>query len=379
MQGMFMREFRVLLIVITAAFIAMPGMAQGAGAEEATTKTAAPTVKAKEFNPKDIDKLKFFIESVTGMVIATNTSEEAYNNTRENTPTEKVWTDQKRFPHGTVRWWQDQSPYKNTKRPTMPFDNSGRAFGQDDHDRPGYIPDGCNGKPCARGGMADPNMKGKFGHHQKQACYFELQPEDRLIRKDRLQGPLSFFILVRPVQQKRDFVYFGTFHNSNLLHKSKDNSLVFKHMNIDKETGKNLSVNAKLTGPNAVAIDKWQLIEVHRDKDSKLQCVVNGQDLTVGEPSADGPFQFVFLMNNNKNVWGAADPFTGDLAAFVLYNKELTEAEKQNVRDYFNGIYGYMADAKAVAESGDKKPIAKTATTQPAAKETKVSPATEKK
>ena len=253
-----------------------------------------------------------------------------------------------------MRYWQDQSPYKNTKRPTMPFDNQGRAFGQDDHDRPGYIPDGCNGKPSARGGLADPNLKEAFGHHQKQACYFELQPEDRFIRKDRLHGALSFFILVKPAQQKRAFVYFGTFHNSTLL-QAKDNSLAFKHTNTNKETGKHVMVTAKLTGPNAVATGKWQLIEVHRDKDGKLQCVVNGQDLTVGDPSADGPFQFVFLMNNNKNVWRSADPYTGDLAAFVLYNKELTEDEKLNVRTYFNGIYDYMPkDAPAPKPAAGK-------------------------
>jgi len=115
-----------------------------------------------------------------------------------------------------------------------------------------------------------------------------------------------------------------------LKHRISDNSLHFKNGRF-----------AALTGPDAVEVDKWQLIEVHRDEQNRLRCVVNGRDLTQGTPSVDGPFKLVHIMNNNKNIWKGADPFAGDLAAFVLYSDQLTEQEKQNVRDYFDNVYDF--------------------------------------
>lgn len=284
--------------------------------------------KPGKFNPTDLPGLEFFVESVNGIVIATNTTEEAYNNTDELTPNDKVWSDQQRFPHGTVRWWLDQSPRGvPTRRGNKPF-KSGRSFGQDDHDRPGFIPDGCNGKPCVRGGLVPDGEYGKHKHHYKQPCYFELQPEDRF----SFEGPFSVFLLVRPIEQKRDFLYFGVFHWSTLTHKKADNSLQFKNMK-----------TATLTGPDAVNIGAWQLIEVHRDKANQLRCIVNGIDRTLGEPAVDGPFRFTHVMNNNKGIWNSADPFTGDLAAFVLYSSVLTEQNKRDVRTYFDEVYGFRS------------------------------------
>ena len=330
MRGWVMKPFsRRSILGVFLAGLAVLGCLQPASAGK----------PAKKFNPKDLDNLKFFIESVRGIVVASNTSEEAYNHTGELTPTEGVWSNQERFPNGTVRWWEDQSPYpKNTRRANMPFDG-GRAFGQDDHDRPGYIPRGCNGKPCVRGGLIPEQMKGKFKHHYKQPCYFELQPEARF----KFEGPFSVFILVKPIKQKRDFVYFGAHHWSVLRHQVKDNSLRFKNGKF-----------ATLTGPNAVEIGKWQLIEVHRDKDNNLRCAVDGRDVTKGKPAIDGPFRLVHIMNHNKNIAKRADPFAGDLAAFVLYSDELKEAEKQSVRDYFNGIYGFMGKGEATTQPAGK-------------------------
>jgi hypothetical protein len=290
---------------------------------------------ASEFYPTDLEHLEFFIESVQGMVLASNTSQDAYDNTGELTPTKMVWSDQQRFPHGTVRWWWDQSPQgKPTKRKNKPFKN-GRAFGQDDHDRPGYIPDGCNGKPCARGGLVPDSERGRHKHHYKQPCYFELQPEDRFL----FEGPFSVFLLVRPVPQDRDFVYFGAFHWSTLKHQVADNSLHFKNGRF-----------ATLTGPDAVQNGKWQLIEVHRDDANRLRCVVNGADRTHGTPEIDGPFRFVHVMNNNKGVWNNADSFTGDLAAFALYSDVLTEQQRQAVRRYFDKVYNFQGVLTAEKE-----------------------------
>ena len=115
----------------------------------------------EEFHPKQLDHLEFFIESISGIVLATNTSQEAYENTAELTPNDKVWTNQEQFPQGTVRWWWDQSPQGvPTRRGNKPF-KTGRSFGQDDHDRPGYIPDGCNGKPAVRGALVPGRRAGQ--------------------------------------------------------------------------------------------------------------------------------------------------------------------------------------------------------------------------
>ena len=115
-----------------------------------------------------------------------------------------------------------------------------------------------------------------------------------------------------------------------LRHQIGGNSLQFKNPDW-----------VQLTGPNAMEIGKWQLIEVHRDKDDNLQCAVNGRDLTLDEPRTGGDFHFVHLMNDNKNIGQRGDPFAGDLAAFVLYSKELSEQDKKNVRDYFDRIYDF--------------------------------------
>ena len=145
--------------------------------------------ETKPFNPKDLDNLEMFLESVKGLAVATNTSQEAYDRTGENTVLEEVWSDKDRVPHGTIRWWQDQSPYINDKkiRPSRVF-KTGRDIGQDDHDRPGYIPDGCNGKPCVRGGLIG---TGKGEKHNKQPCYFELQLESRDFK---IEGPFGLFL-----------------------------------------------------------------------------------------------------------------------------------------------------------------------------------------
>lgn len=124
------------------------------------------------FHPKDPGHLEMFLESVKGLAVATNTSQQAYDNTGENTVLAEVWSDQRRFPHGTVRWWLDQSPYTNDKRirPSRVF-QTGRDIGQDDHDRPGYIPDGCNGRPCVRGGLIGADQgKGTTGNRAISNC-----------------------------------------------------------------------------------------------------------------------------------------------------------------------------------------------------------------
>lgn len=277
------------------------------------------------FNPKDLDNLEMFLESVRGVAVATNTSQWAYDRTGENTVLENVWSDKDRFPHGTVRWWLDQSPYTNDKkiRPSRVF-KTGRDIGQDDHDRPGYIPDGCNGKPCVRGGLIG---TGKGEKHNKQPCYFELQLESRDFK---IEGPFGLFLLVRPIQQKNDATIMGVFHWSVLIQSGRKNRLEWK----------NLRQRIPVSRDETLKIDEWQLLELHRDTQHNLRCVINGEDVTVGNPRDELPFVFMFLFNNNKGQGFAKQyPFAGDIAALVIYRDELINEERVKVRQYFERVY----------------------------------------
>lgn len=277
------------------------------------------------FSPKDLDNLEMFLESVKGLAVATNTSQRAYDATGENTVLEAVWSDKRRFPHGTVRWWLDQSPYKNNKRirPSRAF-KTGRDIGQDDHDRPGYIPDGCNGKPCVRGGLIG-TAKGR--KHNKQPCYFELQLESRDFT---IKGPFGLFLLVRPIQQVNDAAIMGQFHRSVLIQNVGKKRLEWK----------NFGRRIRLSGDKTLKTDVWQLLELHRNAQNNLKCVINGKDVTVGKPRDERPFVFMFLFNNNKGQdFGKQDPFAGDIAAVVVYRDEVMEEEKAKVRRYFDGVY----------------------------------------
>lgn len=292
----------------------------------ATPMAQNVTAQREKFHPTDLDNLEMFLESVTGLAVATNHSQEAYESTAENTPLENLWSDAKRFPHGTVRWWLDQSSYKNDKRirPSRVF-KTGRNIGQDDHDRPGYIPDGCNGKPCVRGGLIGEPEGEK---HNKQPCYFELQLESRDFK---IEGPFSLFLLARPLAQENDAVIMGQFHRSVLSQNVTKNCLEWK----------NLGQRIPISGADTLKPERWHLVELHRNANNDLQCVISGQDVTVGKPRDNLPFVFMFLFNNNKGQgFAGQDPFAGDLAAFVVYRDELTEQEREQVRKYFVRLYG---------------------------------------
>ncbi len=295
------------------------------GTITANPASQARSDEADEFSPRKLDNLEMFLESVKGLAVATNTSPQAYEKTGENTPLEAVWTDQRRFPHGTVRWWQDQSPYRNDKkiRPSRVF-KTGRDLGQDDHDRPGFIPDGCNGKPCVRGGLIG---KPEGEKHNKQPCYFELQLESRDFKTE---GPFGLFLLARPVHQKNDAAIMGQFHCSVLIQNVSKKRLEWK----------NLNQRIPISHENTLKTDEWQLIELHRDAQNKLTCAINGRDVTDGEPTDELPFVFMFLFNNNKGQgFAKQDPFAGDIAALVIYRDEVLVQERAKVRQYFEGVY----------------------------------------
>ncbi len=202
------------------------------------------------FNPKDLDNLDMFLESVKGLAVATNTSPQTYAATGENTHLKDIWSDQQRFPHSTVRWWLDQTPYQNDKRicPSRVF-KTGRDLGQDDHDRPGYIPDGCNGRPCVRGGLIG---TGKGEKHNQQPCYLKPQLESRDFQ---IEGPFGLFLLIRLVEQEQDAAIMGRFHWSVLIQSTRNHRLEWK----------NLKQRIPVSREETLKTDQWQLVELHRD------------------------------------------------------------------------------------------------------------------
>lgn len=224
-----------------------------------------------------------------------------------------------------MRWWLDQSPYTNDKRlrQTGVF-RTDRDIGQDDHDRPGCIPVGCNGKPCGRGGLIG---KAKGDKHNQQPCYFEFQMENRDFRID---GPFRIFLLARPVQQAKDATIFGQFHKPVLSQSATSNRLEWK----------NGGQRNPISAANTLKTDTWQLLELHRNSRHQLQCVIDGNDVTVGTPSDSLPIVFMFLFNNSKGQGFAKQyPFAGDIAALVIYRDELVNDVRVKVRQYFERVY----------------------------------------
>jgi hypothetical protein len=288
-----------------------------------------------KFHPSSLPDVVLFVESVKGMEVTTNDSPDIYHLNTELVPLEKCWSDQKRFPQGTVRWWFDQSGYQRPeqqlkRKPYNPH-KTGRDLGQDDHDRPGFIPDGCNGKPCARGGLipTEPNQNPAAKHGQ-QPCYFEIQYKQGY----QEETPFSIFLLAKPIKQQHEFVYYGSHHWSVLSQNIDDRSLNFKNGAHNKQ---------KVSISNAINWNEWQLIELHRDAEDRVTIYVNGKNVTLGKHAFDGPLHIGVLMNNNKGQT-IPEPMAGDIAAFLVTAQMLDEGQRKAVRNYFDGVYKYMPD-----------------------------------
>lgn len=133
------------------------------------------------------------------------------------------------------------------------------------------------------------------------------------------------------MQQAKDATIFGQFHKSVLSQNVTANRLEWKN------GGQRIHVS----GANTLKTDTWQLLELHRNSQDELRCVIDGKDVTVGKPSDSLPFVFMFLFNNNKGQgFARQEPFAGDIAAFLVYRDELSEKEKTQVRHYFDAVYG---------------------------------------
>ncbi|MEM9594675.1 MAG: LamG domain-containing protein, partial [Acidobacteriota bacterium] len=282
----------------------------GANADDLAARVFVGTADEASFHPTDVSGLQFFVESRSGMTAATCDTESC-RTAGDNAGLDQQYCDLSVFPQGCVRRWRDQSGFSPTGGFEPPEWTAGRDFGQDDLDKPGLIYDCIGGLPCARGGA---------GANQDRSFEIELGQE-----VGPVNGPFSAWILARPVVQPQDFYYWG-FAGSELAHRVADDALSLRVA---------FGPGVVLTDPGAVTPGQWQLIEIHRAADDSVRAVVNGTDVTAGQPSTPGNFRFRFLMSVSR-VHG----MYGDMAAAMVFDRALGEAERQELRGYFSDVYG---------------------------------------
>lgn len=294
-----------------------------------------------QFSPLDLDTIRFFVQSTyidTVLHVARCTTSTCLNEPNtEQAPIAGQYCDLTVCPDGCVRRWPDRSGYVPAGGFNPPEYTEGRNFGQDDLEKPCYVPNCINGLPCVRGG----SPYGTF----TQDKYVENQVADIM----SLDNAFSIFLLCRPINQAAtgNWYYLGQAH-SNLQHNVSKNALMF-HVN-------GPSPILQLTTDSSVAINEWQLMEVHRSLDDSLTGVINGVDKTNSPLMNAGTFRLGYLFSNFKTTGDVA--MYGDIAAAVVYEGELTEVEKQLVRDYFNNIYHYdTASLSGIAPMPEDVPV----------------------
>lgn len=276
-------------------------------------------------NPKNINNLIFFLESIEinpSLHVAYCQSVDCLNHPNtEQALIAMQYCDLSSCGSGCLRRWPDQSTYTPTGAGFIaPEYVNGRNFGQDDSEKPCFIPNGLNGHPSIKGGPP----YGKFTHDK----YLELQVPDIMT----LSQDFSIFLLCKPIDQTTtgDWSYFGQ-ATSLLNHKVSNNSL---NLRISGATS-----TVQLSTSNSVKLNQWQLIEVHRDALDNLSCFINSQNVTNGNISRSGSMRIGYLFSNFKSEGDVA--MYGEIAAFIVYDRALNSTEKDDVRNYLNNIYDY--------------------------------------
>ncbi len=299
--------------------------------------TSSANLHAQAFNPKDVSDLMFFVESTNLSEthhIATCESNSCleHPNTEGAVIAEQYCDVTNDCGEGCVRRWIDQSNYTQNSAGDPPVFNApeytnGRNFGQDDNIKPCYISDCINGKPCIRGGGGVPFAT----DYTKQDKYLEIQIKDFIY----LTGEFSIFLLAKPVAQTQDWDYFGQ-SVSYFRHRVADNYLQLR------VPGNSVW---RVTPNNAIALNTWQLIEVHRDAANKITIYINGIDKTDTSNSPNivlaGTFNIGYLLSAFKTnaQTNEKKSMHGDVAGFLVYDKKTSSTETENIRTYFDTNY----------------------------------------
>ncbi|MGB2692389.1 MAG: hypothetical protein WBC96_07835, partial [Thermodesulfobacteriota bacterium] len=319
------------------------------------------------FHPTDLNPLMFYIESTFFNDFNNRQRSIATCNTQQCFDAPDLTTIDRQYcdtvidqnsipgargsaPSGCIRRWEDQSPYISNRADGTEL-IVGRDFGQDDHEKPIFVPNCINGHPCARGLVKkDPPFK--------QNTTFEIEVADAFANQGNpptgtppdvgLNDDFSIFHLVRPIEQSEDWWYFGCSGLRGLRHNVSDNSLFYLCGGAGGVACENQGL---LTIPQAVDMNQWQLIEIHRDTNDNLQVVVNGEDMSLPTNlNAGGGWCYHNVTSREK---GEADGIMeGDLAASAVYNRNLTEQERQDMRSYLDNIYDFLND-RPIIEPND--------------------------
>ena len=254
------------------------------------------------FHPSDLADVEFFVESRHGITVATGTDVSHVES----------YCDPAIFSDGCLRRWEDQSGYVGSGGFV------GRDFGQDDAEKPGLILDCIAGQPCVRGGFQTQST------NWSQDLGLEIELTDAI---NDINGPLSVYMLTRPVSQANDFTYMGS-GDSYLEHNVTNDSLTLR---IGGGTP------TAVTGAGAITLDAFQLVEIHRDASDQITVVIDGVDVTLGAPVLAGGFDFRFLFSEARNHY-----MVGDMAAVLVNDGALTTTQKDQVRQYLHNVYGVL-------------------------------------
>ncbi len=277
-------------------------------------------------NPVEINDLMFFVESKSITVsnhISFCESSFCLNhpNTENAIISEQYCDVAGSCEEGCVRRWLDLSDYMPAGGFNPPEYTNGRNFGQDDSEKPCYIDNCLNGNPCVRGG-------GPYNGFS-QDKYLELQIPDFI----NLSNDFSIFLLAKPIDQSDtgDWFYFG--QSSHFLkHDVAQNRLKLRVPG---------NLQTPITQDNSIALGEWQLIEIYRSNTGQINVFVNGQDKTLNNSIAlNGNFQIGYLFSNFKTT-GQQDQTAmyGDIASFLVYNRNLIHSEIEAIRTYFQVNY----------------------------------------
>ncbi|MDO5977959.1 hypothetical protein [Flavivirga spongiicola] len=301
-----------------------------------------------QFKPKDVSDLVFFVESANiseSHHVATCESDFCLNhpNSESAIITEQYCDVSNSCGEGCVRRWLDQSDYMPSGGFNPPEYTSGRNFGQDDKEKPCYISNCINGKPCMRGGPAYGD-DGMGNYKFKQDKYLEIEGADAI----SLTGAFSVFLLAKPADQTTtgDWSYFGLGAHY-VTHKVSNNTIKLRVGNTVPP-----SPVVTITTPNAVLLNQWQLIEIHRDVSGNITSFINGVDTSVaGANSGIGTFKIGYLLSNFKTEAShGIVSMHGDVASFLIYNKKTSDSENINLRAYFDVNYlGNVLNTKRIS------------------------------
>ncbi|MCG8456729.1 MAG: LamG domain-containing protein, partial [Holophagales bacterium] len=262
------------------------------------------------FHPTDLDGVTFFVESRHGLTLARCPEPECFAEL-DTAAIAQQYCDTTTYPDGCVRRWQDQSLYQPPVDFEPPEWLQGHDFGQDDPDKPAFVPNCLNGYPCIRGGVG-----------VTQELSFETEPNQPA---GPIPGPFSLYLVARPVGQAiSEWFYFG-FAGSELRHRSSDDAL---RLRIAFDTVRTIAP------AGSIPTGQWHMIEVHRDAADRIRTVVDGVEVTPGAIVYPGSFRFRYLFSVSRQR-----AMYGDMAAALVVDGGLSVSERARSRHYLRQLY----------------------------------------